>query len=342
MKTTIKEVATEAKVSTATVSLALNNHPRISPRTRETVIKAAKKLNYYPSRSARALVSKRTGNIGFVLTKDRFLRTEPFYTKIFLGTEFEANNLDYYVFLTVINSNYSKNDSLPRFILEKNIDGIIVAGKVDDEFLAKVKKYKIPLVLIDYIPKKGNYNVIMMDNINGTMSAIDYLSDLGHKNIAFIGGDMNHPSINERFKGYKFALKNNNLKLNKDLIFTNYSKPNRENGYIAAKGLLAVKKSFSAVFCCNDAMALGLIDYLKDNEPSLLNKISIIGFDDIEDDTRVTPSLSTVRVRKIDLGAEAVKLLVKKIRSKDMADTKIIVPTDLLLRESTRSIRNII
>ena len=90
MNPTIKDVAKHSGVSTATVSLVINDNPRISPETKRKVQKSIKALNYYPSKSARDLVSKKTGNIGFILTDDHFLRTEPFYTKIFLGTEFEA------------------------------------------------------------------------------------------------------------------------------------------------------------------------------------------------------------------------------------------------------------
>jgi len=99
MYPTIKDVAKEAKVSIATVSLVIHNNGRITQETRKKVLKAIKKLNYHPSRSARGLVSSTTGNIGFILTEDHFLKTEPFYTKIFLGTEFEARAKDYYKLL---------------------------------------------------------------------------------------------------------------------------------------------------------------------------------------------------------------------------------------------------
>ena len=89
-RTTIKDVAKRANVSIATVSLVINNNARISKTTRTKVLNAIKVLNYYPSKSAQSLVKKSTGNLGFILTDDHFLRTEPFYTRIFLGTEFEA------------------------------------------------------------------------------------------------------------------------------------------------------------------------------------------------------------------------------------------------------------
>ena len=99
MAITIKDVAKAANVSIATVSLVMHNHRRISKETKVKVLEIVEKMNYRPSRSARGLVSRRTGNIGFILTNDHFLRTEPFYTHIFIGTEIEARENDFYVLL---------------------------------------------------------------------------------------------------------------------------------------------------------------------------------------------------------------------------------------------------
>ena len=112
MYATIKDVAEEAKVSIATVSLVVNNHGRISQETRKKVLKAIKKLNYLPSRSARRLVSRKTGNIGFILTEEHFLHTEPFYTRIFLGTEFEARAIDLLFHLHIKKAMHFQDSSL--------------------------------------------------------------------------------------------------------------------------------------------------------------------------------------------------------------------------------------
>ena len=127
---TIKDVAKKAGVSIATVSLVIHNHERISSATRNKVQKIIKELNYHPIRSARGLVSRTSGNIGFIVTDDLFSRSEPFYTKIFLGTEFQARENEYYILLTTIPS----KNKIPRFILERNVDGIILAGKIPQEF----------------------------------------------------------------------------------------------------------------------------------------------------------------------------------------------------------------
>ena len=137
MSPTIKDVAQKAGVSIATVSLVINGNARITPETKKKVLKAIKELDYHPSRSARGLVSNSTNNIGFILTDDHFLKTEPFYTRIFLGTEFAARHKEYYILLTTIDSNFKEQDPLPRFILERSVDGVIIAGKVPQLFISR-------------------------------------------------------------------------------------------------------------------------------------------------------------------------------------------------------------
>ncbi len=146
---TIKDVAKMADVSIATVSLAMHDNKRISAETKRKVMDAVAKLNYHPSRSARGLVSRKTGNIGFILTNDHFLRTEPFYTHIFIGAEFEARENDLYVLLTTVDSDFSGSSKLPGFVLEKNIDGIIIAGKVPNALIEKLSGINLPVIFGD-------------------------------------------------------------------------------------------------------------------------------------------------------------------------------------------------
>ncbi|MEO8399789.1 MAG: LacI family DNA-binding transcriptional regulator, partial [Ignavibacteriaceae bacterium] len=211
MPTTIKDVAKKANVSIATVSLVVNNHSRISPQTKTKVNQAIKDLNYYPSRAARGLVSKNTGNIGFILTEDHFLRSEPFYTRVFLGTEFEARQYEHYLLLTTIPSNFSERDKLPRFVLERNVTGVIIAGKVPNEIIKKLEKYDLPLAFVDYIPENEKYSVVLIDNMSGGCIAVQHLIELGHKKIGFVAGDITHPSIYDRFVGYKMTLEKANI-----------------------------------------------------------------------------------------------------------------------------------
>ncbi|MCB0268654.1 MAG: LacI family DNA-binding transcriptional regulator [Calditrichaeota bacterium] len=337
MSTTIRDVAKKANVSTATVSLVINNHKRISPATRAKVLSAIKTLDYHPSRSARGLVSNRTGNIGFILREDHFSKSEPFYTKVFLGTEFEAREHEFYVLLTTVSPEFHKGEVLPRFVLERNVDGIIIAGKVPQELTGRLSEYKLPLVFADYYPPEGKYSMVLIDNIAGGTDATTHLIQRNHRNIAFVGGDIEHPSILERLQGYKIALEKANIPVRNEWIITDAVSTNTESGYLSAKHLFDRNPGVTAVFCCNDAMGIGVIKYLKEKGLRVPQDISVIGFDDVEMSAFIDPPLTTMRVPKEEVGVHAMRLIRQVIQT-DAKPHKILVPVKLIERESTRQL----
>ena len=338
MHITIKDVAKKAKVSTATVSLVVNNNPRIPQDTKRRVQKIIKELGYQPSRSARDLVSRKSGNIGFILTEDHFLKTEPFYTKIFLGTEFEARKHPYYVLLSMISTDYKVEDPLPRFIPERSVDGIIIAGKVPDELISNLSKHPYPIVYVDYYPDKGDHAAVLIDNLNGGIIATQHLIDCGRRNIAFIGGDIQHPSIRDRFLGYKTVLERNKIKYSDDRVIISDKTISQESGYFCAKKILKSKTTINAIFACNDAMAIGALQCFRENKIQVPNDISIVGFDDIQMDQMVDPPITTIHVSKEDMGSEAIRLISEILSSKVPKIRKILMPVTLVERQSTCSL----
>ena len=338
MTITIKDVAKKANVSIATVSLALHDNKRISPTTKKKVMKVVNDLNYRPSRIARGLVMKQTQNIGFLLTDDHFLRTEPFYTHIFLGSEFEARDHNYYVLLNTIPNKFNECDHLPRFILEKNVDGVIIAGKVPPEMVTCMEVYKIPIVFVDFYPPSGDYSAVLIDNIQGGEKATEHLISYGHKHIGFLGGDMVHPSIRDRFQGYKNALDKFKIAFNSKYIVTRESTTNRKCGYHGAEILLKTNKNITAIFACNDAMALGAMQYIRESGKKIPADISIIGFDDVLEDLSHDPPLSSIRVPKVEMGIEGVHLLMDYISVK--RPKKVLIPVELIARNSVLKINN--
>lgn len=338
MAVTIKDVAKRANVSVATVSLVIHNNSRISQETRKRVLKAIRELNYHPSRFARGLVSKKSGNIGFILTEDHFSRSEPFYTQVFLGTEFQAREHEYYILLTTVPENFSTGDPLPRFVLENNVEGVILAGKVPQALIEGLEQFHLPLVFVDYVPPKGNYPAVMIDNIAGGLMATNHLIGCRHRKIAFVGGDLEHPSITERFQGYKMALEKAGIDYSPRYVVVDEPLPTRECGYEAGKKLLDKAGDVTAVFACNDAMAIGLLQYFKERGVNVPRDISLIGFDDVEADLSLDPPLTTIRVSKVDLGVEAINLIAEILKKGRSNPHKILVPVELVIRQSTCSI----
>ncbi len=338
MPPTIKDVAKKAGVSTATVSLVIHDEKRISPLTKRRVRKAIQELNYRPSRAARGLVTRRTQNIGYVLTEDHFRRTEPFYTNIFLGTEFEAREHDFYILVNTIPTEFSGQDCLPRFVKENNVDGIIIAGKVPLKLLECLEPYHLPIVFVDYYPPFGEHSAVLIDNLAGGRLATEELIRNGHKKIGFIAADMEHPSIFDRSQGYRMALEKNGIAYSTDQIITCKGIPDRESGYKCAQALHEKAPQISALFACNDAMAIGALKFFREAGVNVPDDISIIGFDDVTADLYSRPPLSSIRVQKEEMGVEAVRTITELINSKDQRPKKIVVPVELVLRESIKKI----
>ena len=334
MNSTIKDVAKKAKVSVSTVSLVVNKKKGISEQTKQKVLQAIDELNYHPHGIARGLASKKRGNIGFILTDYHFSKAEPFYTKIFLGSEFEARQHNYYILLTTVENKFTKRD-IPRFLLERNVDGVILAGKVPAGLIDYIYKYDLPTVFIDYFPSKRKFFAVLIDNLDGAIQAVSHLINKGHRQIAFIGGDLSHPSIQYRLDGYKQVLQQANIPINEELIITDEPDTTDVNGYNATCKLYQNNEPFTAIFAANDAMAFGCMRCLKEKNINVPDQVALVGFDDVEVAVQMDPRLSTIKVNKEDIGAIAVKNMAEMISNDRKIFGEILAPIELIVRQSS-------
>ena len=335
MKVTIKNVAQRAKVAISTVSLVINQKEKVSEATRQKVLAAMRELNYRPNRAAQGLAGKLTGNVGFIVSEEHFTRSEPFYTHIFIGSEFEARNHNVYVLLTVVGNTFRGKKDAPRFLLDRNVDGILIAGRVPYELIRYLSKYKLPLVFIDFLPQKGPAQAILIDNMESGRQAVTHLIQRGRRRIAFIAGDIGHPSIHDRFRGYQKALHEHHLAFDPDLTIDSEPEPTFKYGFEAGNKLLAKKKKFDAIFAANDALALGCLRSLTEQGLRVPEDVALIGCDDVVAASLANPPLSTVRVNKEEMGILALKSLMDIINTNKVPNMKILVPTTLIIRKTT-------
>jgi len=332
---TIRDVAKKAGLSLSTVSLVINNRGYVSAETRESVKKVVRELSYHPTRSARGLASKTSGNIGFILSEEHFSQAEPFYTRIFLGTEFEARDHNYYILLTTVGDQFDPDDYVPRFLLERNVDGIIIAGKVNEKLISYIDSLGLPIVLIDYEMKRAQHSAVLIDNWRGATLAVEHLLLLGHKKIAFLGGDIRHPSLTDRYEAYQNTLRHAGILLEESLEVTDEEETSISGGVSAAEKLFASGAKPTAIFAANDAMAIGCMRHLKSRGIRIPQDIAIVGFDDIDMSSHIEPHLTTVRVLKEEMGKIAVQRVVDAINSKTKIVVTTHVPVELIVREST-------
>lgn len=313
----------------------------MSNEKRKSILESIAVLGYVPTPSARNLASNKTNNIGFILRESHFTLSEPFYTRIFLGAEFESKTNNYYVLLATVPDDYKEGIDTPRLLKEKNVDGIIIAGKVSHDLLQEVENSGIPFVMVDY--KYKSYPSVSVDNRNAVLEAVRHLQNHHHQEICFIGADPKHPSIAERLEGYQLAMMKNGISDTSRYVFIEeHGSPTQQTGYNLAERMYNSEITPTAAVCANDAMALGVMKYCEQHKIAIPDSLALVGFDDVDGAQHTRPSLTTVRIFKEQFGELALRYLVELLNESTISNGKfqrgnhtLTVPYELVIRDSS-------
>ncbi len=330
---TMKDIAREAGISTTTVSRALNNKDAISPSTRKRILELAKQMDYTPNAVARGLKASRSATIGVVITDI----SDPFFAPIVKGIEKAARQEDYHLILSNTDENYQMEEEALETLIERRVDGLLITPvQTSFQDIVELKKKTIPFVLIC---RHFNFELLVeldyvsTDDVKGALLATTHLIEKGHRRILFINGPTYVSSAKERLAGYKRALFEAGVKLDESLIREGGIK--MEDGYRITKEELEKPRRFTAIFAYSDFVALGAMKALKEANLKIPRDIALIGYDDIDIVSFLEVPLTTMRIPKYELGMEGFKLLTKKMAGEADSPQKVILPTELVVREST-------
>lgn len=332
---TIYDIAKEANVSPATVSRVLTGSAQVKNDKKERVLQIIEKHNFQPNAVARSLFKKKSMMIGFILPDI----TNPFFSIVFLEAEKAALELGYSMILC--NSmNNSKVESLHlKTLAEKQVDGVIFMGgrvntvKTNLNYALELQMLanKIPLVIVNGKMTGVDCYKVVTDEEEGIIELVDYLVELGHKDIAILGGITKVTSTSIKHKAYEKALKKYGIKVDKDLIVTeDFS---IESGTRGMDKLLKGKRVPTAVIGINDLVAIGAIRAIKAAGLKVPNNISVTGFDGTYISELVTPQLTTVYQNYEDIGKAAVDTIIGVIEKVE-PDKEKIIKIRLIKRES--------
>lgn len=344
---TIKEIAEIAGVSVATVSRVINNYPYVDKETKQKVLKVIKKYNFVPNPAAKTLPAGRTEkypykkSIGIVISDTaKYGFANLFFSKVFYGIMEEVMNYKFNIFTKIISSSLESMEEEVNFLV--NIcDGVIGIGYGIEKFIAELLKKvsDFPVVLIESYSRVPSLkiNSVLVDNFNAGYMATKYLIECGHRKIGIIKGPDDYITALDRYKGFLFALSEAGLKIKNEYIETG----NLEyaGGYEAIVKMInkIKRKDFpTAIFCVNDFTALGAKDALEKNGFIIPDKVSLIGFDNIELTEQVVPPLTTVNVDKESLGRLAVKRLYDLINNQEFSIATITISVSLVERASVK------
>lgn len=331
MAITIKDVAREAKVSIATVSHVINNSRYVSDDLRSRVSEAIKLLGYQPNPWGRSLRKDQSDMIALVLPD----QSNMFFHKIARGVEEQARMHGY----SLLYCNTNEEPELEKFYIglfaQKRADGFIVASTEDGATnLRELASTDVPLVLVDRKLDGLRVPQVVSDNEEGAFQAMAHLLQLGHKRIGILSGLADLSTTRERLLGIERALSAFSLPLNPELIASGFSET--EESYAAAECLLT-KQKISALFCTNNKMTIGALSYITEAGIKYPDELSVVGYDDGEWATLVTPRLTLVEQKPYEMGYQAGQILFEQLASSQVtpAPKTLSLPTQLIIREST-------
>jgi len=334
--TTIKDIAIRANVSSSTVSRVLNNDETLSvtKETRQNILLAAKELKYIPVKK-RGTTNRNSNTskarVGIVLCQSLEEElSDPYFLPIRQGIEKECKNqglFDVGVFrLQNLNSG--------QFI--SDVDGLIVIGKANLEFINKISIGTQHIIYIDHCPNETKYDSIIIDFKKATDKVLDHLLEIGYKRIGYIGGkavEHSNKSLaitEDRQTTFENRMKKENLYDSNNVHIGEFT---MTQGYELMKFALKKDNLPNAFFIASDPMAIGALRALKESNLRVPEDVAIVSFNDIEMASYASTPLTTVKVHTEEMGRVGVRLLIERIKGRKIP-LKVIVPTELVIRES--------
>ncbi len=331
MARTLEEVAHLAGVSRSTVSRVINDHPNVRTETRERVWEAIRKSGYQPHAVARSLVTRRTQIICMVIPEAvTTLFTDPFFPILLRGATEACNEHGYQLMLSLFSSPAHRQEIYQRLVRNAYLDGVMVASvALNDPLISDLLRDEVPFMCVGRHPD-AQVHYVDVDNVGGALMAVEHLIRLGHRRIATITGRLDMTAGQDRLEGYHQAMEAHGIPLEDGLI--------AEGDFTESSGMVAVQRLLpaepSALFVASDTMAVGALKALRQAGREVPQDTALVSFDDIPVASATEPPLTTVRQPIRRMAALAVETLLDLIEHPGSGPRRIILPTQLVIRES--------
>ena len=338
-KVTIKHIAERAGVSVATVSRALKDDVGTSLSTKEKVLKIASELNYQPNSLAQGLRQKKTGTIGIIFND----LNNPFYTETLNEISSLLNEKNYSMIICPSNYDMASEKKNILSLISRRVDGIIMSPTDEkSENLHILTENNVETVLIDCIPQFEDKSYVYTDHLKGFALAIEYIISNGHRDILFMLSKQDGGLVEHLVNVYKNTLETHQLTFKKELIIY-ADKLTIESGYNAFKRLLTEDVTgkllnFTSIVTMNDLLALGIYKVANELGINIPGNYSIIGYDNIETASVVSPPLTTIHQSRKRIGRESVRILLENIQTRHSQKQRICFEPYIVVRGSVRSL----
>ncbi|MCX6552697.1 MAG: LacI family DNA-binding transcriptional regulator [Acidobacteria bacterium] len=330
LSSTITEVAERAVVSTATVSRVFAHPDRVSEDLRERVYRAARMLDYHPSRVARHLRVGTSMTVGVVIPDIQ----NPFFTAVVRGIEEVLQAAGYTLLLANSDEIPAREERALDMLRADGVAGIVFVPIGERKVgYRQLSSRPLPIVAIDRLPTGLRVDLVTVENTDGSRRAVEHLIELGHREIALLGGPPQHSTGSERQEGYERALRAAGIPLRQELI--QHGDFREAGGYHGMKALLGISSPPTAVFVANNLMALGALRAIHEAGRRIPLDIAVVSFDDMPWATSLNPPLSSVAQPAWEIGEAAGELLLARIAEPDRPVRHVVLETQLMVRASS-------
>jgi LacI family transcriptional regulator len=328
----IREIARRAKVSTATVSRAINRVPTVDPQLAKRVWRVVEELGYYPNTQARALVSGKSRIFGLIVSEI----TNPFFPEIVQSFEDIAVQHNYEILLTSTIHDPKRMELSVRRMIERRVDGVaILTFGMEESLIEDLRFRKVPLVFVDVGPLVPGVSNIHINYQHGIRQAVQHLAALRHSRIAFVAGPLHLKSAVARKVAFEESMQEIGLEVPPELIIV--GDHTMEGGMRALVDLAGLRPRPTGVLCSNDMTAIGVMREAYEYGIAIPDELSLVGFDDIRFSRFTTPPLTTIQMSQTLLAELAFKALLAEVERESTAPegSEYELVTNLILRGST-------
>lgn len=331
----LADIAKLMNVSTVTVSKALSDQKGVSEEMREKIKKLAQEMGYKSPSAVRLMKARKSYNIGVVVSERYFDQYESFYWQMYQTVATKAVSKECFTMLEVLSSEKEQKLELPKLLQENKVNGLIIIGLLKENYLNLVEQHiKVPLVCLDFYDKKHECDAVITDNYYGMYKLTEYLFEMGHTDIAYVGTLLYTGSITDRYFGYSKALLEHGQKVREDWIIEDR---NLDDGQRDPDFAFQFPEQMPTAFACNCDLTAGLlINALQEKGYRIPEDISVVGFDNYLHPGICSVGVTTYEVDIKEMARKTINNLIKKMSGEYYKQGISIVEGHMILKNSVK------
>lgn len=335
----LADIAAKLNVSAVTVSKALSDQKGVSDEMREKIKQLAQDMGYKSPSVVKQMKSKKSFNVGVVISERHFNHYESYYLKVYQMVATKAVSKECFTLLEVVSMEDEQEAKMPKLLQENKVDGLIIIGLMKEDYLSKLYQIiDVPFVCLDFYDKRKECDAVISDSFYGMYRVTNYLFEQGHSKIAYVGTLLYTDSITDRFFGYCKSLLEHGQKVREDWVIDDRS---MRTGDLRDGGILKLPSEMPTAFVCNSDMTAGvLVELLRNEGYRVPEDVSVAGFDNYLYPSICSLGITTYEIDMKEMVRKAINKLIKKMNGEEYKTKVDIINGHIVLKESVKRLES--